>query len=123
MIFLLVPGSHLTVRNGYSCVPVALSEGLDIKLNTGVRQIRYTQTGCEVSTSNARNHTNPVTYKADAVLCTLPLGKLCGKKNIFPPTHSCLVRPQFLALRITDENKRTCLLTSLSQRMQFRAST
>merc|ERR1719400_2461164 len=67
-------GSHLTVRNGYSCVPVALSAGLDIKLNTAVRQIRYTQTGCEVSTSNARNHTNPVTYKADAVLCTLPLG-------------------------------------------------
>ena len=69
-------GSHLTVRNGYSCVPVALSEGLDIKLNTAVRQIRYTQGGCEISTSNARNHTNPVTYKADAVLCTLPLGVL-----------------------------------------------
>ena len=31
----------LTVRNGYSCVPMALSEGLDIKLNTAVRQIRY----------------------------------------------------------------------------------
>uniref|UniRef100_A0AAZ1XXJ9 Lysine-specific histone demethylase 1A n=1 Tax=Oreochromis aureus TaxID=47969 RepID=A0AAZ1XXJ9_OREAU len=35
-------GSHLTVRNGYSCVPVALAEGLDIKLNTAVRQVRYT---------------------------------------------------------------------------------
>jgi lysine-specific histone demethylase 1 len=69
-------GSHLTVRNGYSCVPVALSEGLDIKLNTAVRQVRYGQNGCEVSTSNARNHTNPVVYKADAVLCTLPLGVL-----------------------------------------------
>lgn len=69
-------GPHLTVRNGYSCVPVALSEGLDIKLNTAVRQIRYTQNGCEVTTSNARNHTNPITYKADAVLCTLPLGVL-----------------------------------------------
>merc|ERR1712218_23821 len=69
-------GSHLTVRNGYSCVPVALSEGLDIKLNTAVRQIRYSQSGCEVTTSNARNNTNPVTYKADAVLCTLPLGVL-----------------------------------------------
>ena len=54
-------GSHLTVRNGYSCVPVALADGLDIKLNTAVRQIRYTQNGCEVSTSNARNHTNPGT--------------------------------------------------------------
>jgi len=69
-------GPHLTVRNGYSCVPVALSDGLDIKLNTAVRQIRYSQVGCEVTTSNARNHTNPVTYKADAVLCTLPLGVL-----------------------------------------------
>ena len=37
---------------------------------------RYAQGGCEVATSNARNHTNPVTYKADAVLCTLPLGVL-----------------------------------------------
>ena len=36
----------------------------------------HSQTGCEVTTSNARNHTNPVTYKADAVLCTLPLGVL-----------------------------------------------
>jgi len=75
-------GSHLTVRNGYSCVPVALTEGLDVKLNTAVRQIRYGQGGCEVSTSNARNHTNPVTYKADAVLCTLPLGVL--KQSIAP---------------------------------------
>ena len=69
-------GSHLTVRNGYSCVPVALSEGLDIKLNTAVRQVRYNQQGVEVTTSNARNNTNPVTYKADCVLCTLPLGVL-----------------------------------------------
>ncbi|MBN3278389.1 KDM1A demethylase, partial [Polyodon spathula] len=38
-------GSHLTVRNGYSCVPVALAEGLDIKLNTAVRQVRYTSSG------------------------------------------------------------------------------
>jgi len=75
-------GSHLTVRNGYSCVPVALSEALDIKLNTAVRQIRYTKEGCEVTTSNARNSTNPVTYKADAVLCTLPLGVL--KQAIAP---------------------------------------
>ena len=44
----------MTVRNGYSCVPVALSEGLDIKLNTAVRQVRYNQQGVEVTTSNAR---------------------------------------------------------------------
>ncbi|XP_046671129.1 lysine-specific histone demethylase 1A [Homalodisca vitripennis] len=62
--------------NGYSCVPVALSEGLDIKLNTAVRQIRYSSKGVEVLTSNARNHGNPMTYKGDVVLCTLPLGVL-----------------------------------------------
>jgi len=65
-----------SVRNGYSCVPVALSENLDIKLSTAVRQIRYSHTGVEVVTSNARNQSNPITYKADVVLCTLPLGVL-----------------------------------------------
>lgn len=42
-------GSHLTVRNGYSCVPVALSESLDIKLKTAVRHIRYGPGGVEVN--------------------------------------------------------------------------
>ena len=59
------------VRNGYSCVPVALSEGLDIKLNTGVRKIRYTTQGVEIMTTNARNHTNPVTYKGKHMLLKL----------------------------------------------------
>ena len=36
---------YITVRNGYSCVPVALSEGLDIKLNSCVKQVSYTNTG------------------------------------------------------------------------------
>ncbi|XP_014771252.1 lysine-specific histone demethylase 1A isoform X1 [Octopus bimaculoides] len=77
-------GSHLTVRNGYSCVPVALAEGLDIKLNTAVRQIRYSATGVEVTTTNARNSSsNSMTFKGDAVLCTLPLGVLkdCVRGN------------------------------------------
>ncbi|KAL3881479.1 hypothetical protein ACJMK2_027918 [Sinanodonta woodiana] len=69
-------GSHLTVRNGYSCVPVALSEGLDIKLNTAVRQIKYTNSGVEILTTNSKNNSNPLTLKGDAVLCTLPLGVL-----------------------------------------------
>lgn len=69
-------GSHLTVRNGYSCVPVALSEGLDIKLNTAVRKVNVMNGAVEVTTSHARNNTNSQTWKADAVLCTLPLGVL-----------------------------------------------
>uniref|UniRef100_A0A8C5AL60 Lysine-specific histone demethylase n=1 Tax=Gadus morhua TaxID=8049 RepID=A0A8C5AL60_GADMO len=67
-------GSHLTVRNGYSCVPVALAEGLDIKLNTAVKQVRYTASGCEVIAVNTRSTSQTFIYKCDAVLCTLPLG-------------------------------------------------
>ncbi|ELT96770.1 hypothetical protein CAPTEDRAFT_124163 [Capitella teleta] len=69
-------GSHLTVRNGYSCVPVALSEGLDIKLNVAVRSVNYSSTGVEIQTTHPRTNGNPVTYKADACLITLPLGVL-----------------------------------------------
>lgn len=86
-------GSHLTVRNGYSCVPVALSEGLDIKLNTAVRHIRYNANGVEVVTSNSRNHSNAVSYKADAVLCTLPLGVM--KQSTAPQAASIPNTVQF----------------------------
>lgn len=69
-------GNHLTVRNGYSCVPVSLAEGLDIKLNTAARQIRYSNQGVEVLTTSSRTSGNAITYKGDAILCTLPLGVL-----------------------------------------------
>ncbi|XP_020284295.1 lysine-specific histone demethylase 1A [Pseudomyrmex gracilis] len=70
-------GSHLTVRNGYSCVPVALSEGLDIRLNLAVRSVRYSQQGVEVWATPPRSpHSNHSIFKADAVLITLPLGVL-----------------------------------------------
>lgn len=71
-------GSHMTVRNGYSCLPGALAEGLDIRLNTAVRHVRYNRTGVEIvtqSTSKA-SITTTQTFKGDAVLITLPLGVL-----------------------------------------------
>ncbi|KYN04581.1 Lysine-specific histone demethylase 1A, partial [Cyphomyrmex costatus] len=72
------------VRNGYSCVPVALSEGLDIRLNIAARAVRYGPNGVEVWASPARSlHTNHTIYKADAVLVTLPLGVL---KTSSPPS-------------------------------------
>ena len=93
------------VRNGYSCVPVALSQGLDIHFNTAVRQILMNSKGVEVVTtdphsdaSETRTYRGNETYgsglfynlrfhsllrydsydliTADAVLCTLPLGVL-----------------------------------------------
>lgn len=69
-------GNHLTVRNGYSCVPVALADGLDIKLNAAVRKVEYNHQGVEVTVYNPRNPQTTNTYRADVVLCTLPLGVL-----------------------------------------------
>ena len=65
----------LPVRNGYSCVPVALSAGLDIKLNTAVRQIQYGPHGVEITTTNSRNHNNPVTYKGR--ILAIPIVRQC----------------------------------------------
>jgi hypothetical protein len=76
--------SSVSVRNGYSCVPVALSEGLDIRLNTSVRAVRYNANGVEVYAAPARSpQTNSTVFKCDAVLVTLPLGVL---KASSPPS-------------------------------------
>lgn len=38
-------GCHLVVRNGYSVVPEAFAEGLNIQLETAVRTIEYSKQG------------------------------------------------------------------------------
>ncbi|KAJ3666549.1 hypothetical protein Zmor_001987 [Zophobas morio] len=70
-------------RNGYSCVPVALADGLDIKLNAAVKKVEYNKNGVEVTVYNPRIPHTVNTYHADVVLCTLPLGvlKLCASPN------------------------------------------
>ncbi|XP_058063863.1 possible lysine-specific histone demethylase 1 [Anopheles bellator] len=68
-------GSHTTVKNGYSCVPIALTENLDLRLNTAVTSIRYRPGGVEV-TADLKSNNSSVCYKADLVLCTLTLGVL-----------------------------------------------
>ena len=35
----------MTVSNGFSCIPAALAEGLDIRLNTAVRNVKHTRQG------------------------------------------------------------------------------
>lgn len=65
-------------------MPVSLSEGLDIRLNTAARAVRYGVNGVEVWAAPSRSpHTNHTVYKADAVLVTLPLGVL---KASVPPS-------------------------------------
>ncbi|CAG9853971.1 unnamed protein product [Phyllotreta striolata] len=75
-------GNHLTVRNGYSCVPVALADGLDIKLNAAVKKVEYNSDGVEVTVYNPKNPLTTNTYRAEVVLCTLPLGVL--KLSVVP---------------------------------------
>lgn len=58
----------VTVRNGYSCVPLALSEGLNIKLNTAVKQIRYDNKGVEVVAAKGRNNGSLVTYTGQFII-------------------------------------------------------
>ncbi|RWS12458.1 Lysine-specific histone demethylase 1A-like protein [Dinothrombium tinctorium] len=80
-------GSHVTVGNGFSCVPMAMTESLPpetVKLNQAVKQIKVTASGVEVTTYDPRrpfptpniSNTNSYTYQGDVVLCTLPLGVL-----------------------------------------------
>jgi len=39
----------MTVSNGFSCIPAALADGLDIRLNTAVRNIKYTRQGLSMN--------------------------------------------------------------------------
>ncbi|XP_023173096.1 possible lysine-specific histone demethylase 1 isoform X2 [Drosophila hydei] len=69
-------GHHTTVRNGYSCVPVALTENIDIRLNSAVKEIKYTNKGVEIVAENLKTSNSLMTYKADLAVCTLTLGVL-----------------------------------------------
>ncbi|UJR21936.1 hypothetical protein I4U23_025005 [Adineta vaga] len=75
-------GCHLTIRNGYSILPLALCENQNIKLKRSVKKITYNKTGVEVIVTNTEDPKNeiPETYRAAAVLVTVPLGVL--KENI-----------------------------------------
>lgn len=52
-----------SVRNGYSSVPIALTEGLDVRLNTAVKKIKYFDGGVEVTVDNLKTTNSPVVHK------------------------------------------------------------
>lgn len=53
------------VKNGYSCVPIALTEGLDIRVNTAVNKIKYFKGGVEVTAENLKTNDSSMTYKGE----------------------------------------------------------
>jgi lysine-specific histone demethylase 1 len=57
-------------------VPVALADGLDIKLNTAVQRITYGLNGVEVSTSNPRTNTTGQVYEGNILHNTIPISEL-----------------------------------------------
>jgi lysine-specific histone demethylase 1 len=63
-------GCHAAVVNGYSTIPVALADGLDIRLKQVASRVAYGRDGVEVTTTTGES------YRGDVVLCTLPLGVL-----------------------------------------------
>jgi lysine-specific histone demethylase 1 len=69
-------------------LPIALSEGLNIKLSYAASQIKYTERGVNVTvkSTNPANPESTVVDSADAVLVTIPLGVLkdCATK-LFEP--------------------------------------
>lgn len=96
-------GPQICVKNGYSCIPYALANGIEVKLNSVVRSIQMTPHGVEVTAVNIDkyNHmydgkelnkkldTAPVAvFNADAVICTCPLGVLKNSVDLNPNEDS-----------------------------------
>ena len=71
-------GADVIITNGYDKVAEFLGKGLDIKLNTRVTEINY---GAEKPFVKAGG----ITYEADYILVTVPLGVLKNKSIAFSP--------------------------------------
>lgn len=54
------------MKNGYSAAPIALSDGLDIRVNTAVKNIKYFPGGVEVTAENLKTNNSTVTYKGES---------------------------------------------------------
>jgi lysine-specific histone demethylase 1 len=106
-------------------LPIALSEGLNIKLSSAAKLISYYETGVEVqiestkpgstlnlNKENAPSANKPLVDKADAVLVTIPLGCLKEKAHgLFEPPlpswkHDAIKRLGFGNLNKVQKNQK-----------------
>ena len=71
-------GEDLIITNGYDKITDYLATNIDVRLNTKVLDIDYSQAKIKIETTNGR-------YEADQVLVTVPLGVLKKKVIKFSP--------------------------------------
>lgn len=83
-----------------------MSEGLDIRLSTAVRQIHYGPEGVEVMTTHAKKEGGSTVLKADVALCTLPLGvlKYSIQKDIPNPQNAVQFSPPLPTWKVSAIN-------------------
>jgi monoamine oxidase len=71
-------GAHVIFPHGYNQITNGLAQGLDIRLNTEVKLIKYSQNGIEVETNNG-------IFTSEKVVVTIPLGVLKQAEVKFEP--------------------------------------
>ncbi len=96
-------GADVIITNGYDKVAEYLAEGLDIRLDTKVTNIDYSETLTKVTTAGGE------VYEADIVLITVPLGVL--KQNIisFTPSLPSAISQAISKLKMGTINKYLCI--------------
>lgn len=70
-------GDHTIFLEGFSGVPAHLAKGVRVQLSETVREVRLESRGVTVMTDRG-------TYRADAAICTLPLGVLKANRVKLP---------------------------------------
>jgi len=71
-------GDEHIITNGYDTIPTYLAQGIEVKLNTRVTNIDYSQKMVKVTSNSG-------TQEADYVIVTVPLGVLKNNKIAFSP--------------------------------------
>jgi monoamine oxidase len=94
-------GSDLIITNGYDKITESMKAGLDIRLDTQVRSIDYTNTLIKVTTSQGD-------FEADFVIVTIPLGVLKNNTVTFSPPLPAAKNTAISNVQMGNVNKFLC---------------
>ena len=95
-------GNDLIITNGFDTLAEFLTDGLDIRLNTAVREIDYTDGSVQIITELED-------FEADFVLLTVPLGVLKADVITFTPPLAGGVQEAITNLKMGSVNKFLCV--------------